>query len=135
MSIVVDCSVAVPWFLSDESHLKSDDILKKVLNEGMIIPNLFYFELANVFKTALYKKRILQDKIQSMVQLLLKLPIQVTEIHPSTLFSDVIGFAVKQQLSVYDASYLWVAQHHDIPLATFDVLLQKAAYTMGIEVL
>lgn len=135
MRIVVDCSVAVPWFLLDESNSRSEDILKKVLNEGMMIPSLFYFELANVLKTASHKKRISQDEIQGIVQLLSKLPIQLTEIQPSTLFSEVIDFAVKQQLSVYDACYLWLACHHDAPLATFDVSLQKAARGMGIEVL
>lgn len=135
MRIIVDCSVAVSWFLKDESHPNSEDILKKALTEGMLVPSLFYFELANVIKNAFLKKRISSEGVQDIPRLLSKIPIQVEEIQPATFFLEIIDSAVSQHLSVYDASYLVLARVHRAPLATFDSTLQKAARELGLEVL
>lgn len=42
-------------------------------------------------------------------------------------FADAIQLAETTRLSLYDASYLWLARHLDVELVTLDEKLQKAA--------
>lgn len=53
--------------------------------------------------------------------------IEVDEATFSRALSDTLQLARRYRLSAYDASYLELALHEGIPLATLDEDLQKAA--------
>jgi predicted nucleic acid-binding protein len=47
----------------------------------------------------------------------------------------ILTFARQHRLTVYDASYLELAQREAWPLATLDAALRKAATELGIELI
>ena len=47
----------------------------------------------------------------------------------------ILTFARQHRLTVYDASYLELAQREAIPLATLDNHLRKAAAALGIALI
>jgi predicted nucleic acid-binding protein len=47
----------------------------------------------------------------------------------------ILTFARQHRLTVYDASYLELAQREAWPLATLDAALRKAANELGIELM
>jgi predicted nucleic acid-binding protein len=51
------------------------------------------------------------------------------------MFSGTKRIARAHRLSSYDASYLDLAERNDVPLATFDTRLRRAAASMRIPVL
>jgi predicted nucleic acid-binding protein len=50
----------------------------------------------------------------------------------SRIFGDVHRLAVEQRLTAYDAAYLELAVRKQLPLASLDVDLNKAAVAVGI---
>jgi predicted nucleic acid-binding protein len=50
-------------------------------------------------------------------------------------FEDHVNLALSTGLSAYDATYIELAQRLDLPLATADTKLGKAAKSLGIKVL
>jgi hypothetical protein len=47
-SIVLDCSVIISWFMSDEQPLASLDILNRIGKTGAIAPTIWQLEVGNV---------------------------------------------------------------------------------------
>ncbi|MDR0847738.1 MAG: type II toxin-antitoxin system VapC family toxin, partial [Propionibacteriaceae bacterium] len=47
-AVVVDASVAAAWFLQDEATQFTDSILVRASRDGLVVPALWRFELANV---------------------------------------------------------------------------------------
>jgi predicted nucleic acid-binding protein len=48
---------------------------------------------------------------------------------------DLVELATEAQLTVYDSIYLELAIRYEVPLATYDKKLAKAAIKLGIEIL
>ena len=44
-------------------------------------------------------------------------------------FNETVGLAERCGLSLYDASYLWLARHLGVELVTLDKKLERAAAT------
>lgn len=48
-------------------------------------------------------------------------------------FVDTMGLARKHNLTFYDASYLWLAQHRTTDLISLDAKLVRAARSIGLR--
>jgi predicted nucleic acid-binding protein len=73
--------------------------------------------------------------VHGFVEDLRSLDITVDEESSSYILSDVHGLAVAYGLSGYDAAYLELAIRKDLPLATLDDDLVKAAKAAGVALL
>ena len=135
---VLDASVAMSWcFPGDptEDTPYSRRILSKLTTDDAIVPDIWAFEIANIIFVAFSKRRrITQKQIDEYLQRLKVLPIRV---EPHDLWANVglESKARKWNLSAYDAAYLDLALRKNIPLATADDDLRKAAEAEGIKIL
>jgi predicted nucleic acid-binding protein len=135
---VLDASVAFSWcFPGDPSEDTpySRRILSKLTTDDAVVPEIWAFEIANIIFVAFNKRRrITQKQIDEYLQHLKALPIRV---EPHDLWANVTleSQARKWNLSAYDAAYLDLALRKNIPLATADDDLRKAAEAEGIKVL
>ncbi len=135
---VLDASVAMSWcFPGDptEDTPYSRRILSRLTADDAIVPDIWAFEIANIIFVAFSKRnRITQKQIDEYLQRLKALPIRV---EPSDLCANISleSRARKWNLSAYDAAYLDLALRKNIPLATADDDLRKAAEAEGIKVL
>ena len=135
---VLDASIAFSWcFPGDPSEDTpySRSILAILATDDAIVPAIWGYEIANlIFVAATKRKRISQKQIDEYLRLLRALPIHG---EPSDLWMNVAIEAKARQwnLTAYDAAYLDLALRRNIPLATADSNLKKAAEAEGIQIL
>lgn len=136
-SLVLDCSVSVPWFLRLEKTSDSEYLLRVILSKEfeMIVPDLWWYEAMNVVKSAIIRSKIIQDDAQLIFQFLRKIPKKVIEIGVSGQFG-ILKLAIDENLSVYDATYLFVAISTGSKLVTCDkdLLCLKDKYSFIINI-
>ncbi|MBN1142291.1 MAG: type II toxin-antitoxin system VapC family toxin [Deltaproteobacteria bacterium] len=124
---VVDHSIVMAWCFEDEGNGYADSVLDSLESEEVFVPAIWPLEVGNVLLVAERKKRLSQASAVRFLELLGCLPIIVEQETPERMLKDIISLAREQGLSTYDASYLDLAMRHDLPLATLDASLLKAA--------
>ncbi|MEZ5690257.1 MAG: type II toxin-antitoxin system VapC family toxin [Rickettsiales bacterium] len=130
--IVIDASIFIAAIIDDESDEFSDSIYELITNEEItvVVPPIFYYEVANVFLQVLRRKRITKEKYHNYLEILSDFPLFVDG---GQLFLEVANLAEVHSLTVYDASYLEVARRNGCLLATLDKQLSKAASNIGVK--
>lgn len=135
---VLDASVAISWcFPGDptEDTPYTRSILKKLISNNAVVPEIWAFEIANaVFVSCTKRKRITAREVDEYLALLKALPIRAEK---QDLWMNVglESLARQHNLVAYDAAYLDLALRMDLPLATSDEPLRKAALAMRVELL
>ena len=130
-SVVIDASIAGALLLDEElttTVLATQEIIR--LGVG-IVPVLFQYEVANLIKTCSVKWTDKQTRV--VFDMLESWPIQVD--HSTPKMHKLCQIALECSLSVYDAVYLELAHRQDLPLATLDRALAKAAKNYGVKLL
>lgn len=131
-AFVLDCSVAISWFMPDESF--GIDFLNQIAEKGAIVPSLWSLEIGNVLLIAERKKRITLEQRQKALHILTELPIVVDAMTANHAWLETMELAERHDLTLYDASYLELALRRSLPLATFDKSLKKAAELSSVNV-
>jgi predicted nucleic acid-binding protein len=137
-AFVLDASVAISWcFPGDpaEDTPYSRLVLKELVANDAIVPEIWAFELANnIFVSYSKRKRISERQITEYLSLLRALPIRVES---QSLWAnvDLESLARRQNVAAYDAAYLNLALRTGLALATSDEPLRRAAIAQGITVL
>jgi predicted nucleic acid-binding protein len=127
MAFVLDASIALAWFLPDETSTPAQTVLARIAEEDVCAPAIWPLEIASALLTAERRKRISTVERLELLEQLAALPVLLD--HPFTALdlpalSDV---AREYGLSIYDACYLQLAQSRRIALATLDGELRAAA--------
>ena len=126
---VLDASVAVKWFLPPETEPLWPEALR-VLDDyrcrrlDLIAPDLFWPELANVFRKAVRQRRLSPEGARRALTTL-----DETAIAPfpsRSLWKEAFDIATTFDRSVYDAVYVALAAARSIPLLTADERLANA---------
>ena len=137
-AFVLDASVAISWcFPGDPSEDTpySRRVLKELVANDAIVPEIWAFEIANnIFVSYSKRKRISEQQITEYLSLLRALPIRV---EAQSLWEnvDLESLARRRNIAAYDAAYLDLALRTGFALATSDEPLRKAAIAEGIAVL
>jgi predicted nucleic acid-binding protein len=131
---VLDCSMTMPWAFQDETSPESERILQRLQADTAIAPAVWPLEVCNALVNAQRRGRLAAEKSARFVTALSRLPIS-TEDGDSRVFVDVLPLALEHGLSSYDAAYLELAVRRQVPLATLDADLARAARAAGVEVL
>lgn len=132
--LVLDASLALQWFLEDEADRQySLAVLASLSEKRGIVPFLWLYEVGNGLLMAQRRKRISLDQIDGFLTRLKVLPIDVAH-EPPTEILELPGLAGSWGLTNYDAAYLSLARKLDLPLATNDADLRKAAVSTGVAI-
>ena len=129
-TIVIDASVAVKWFIpeadSDEAVKLRDRHIEGSLT--LMAPDLLVYEVANALS---YHPDLPVDEVKEDLEALLMLDLDL--IQPSGEFvSSIAEDARKYQVSVYDSSYLALAEATSSSLITADRKLYDKAKKSGL---
>ena len=133
-AFVLDTSIALKWFLEDESdRAYSLAILRSLSDEYRpIVPWLWYYEMANALLIQVHRKRIEFEEVTAFLSLIGDLAIDIDA--PGKLaILQLPHLARKHNLTSYDAAFLELAQRLQLPLATSDKELIRAASTCGLQ--
>lgn len=129
---VLDASLALQWFFEDEADRKySLAVLARLSEKRALVPLLWFYEVGNGLLMAHRRKRISADQIDGFLTRLKALPVDAASEFPSEIL-DLPAFARSHGLTNYDAAYLHLAAKSNLPLATTDSDLRKAATSAGV---
>jgi predicted nucleic acid-binding protein len=136
-AFVLDNSVAMRWLLA--SNKVSDQryaelVLRSLANAEAVVPNLWHLEAANVLLSAANRKELEISAVERFTVQLENLPITVDTLTSNQVFGHTMSLAKAYRLSSYDAAYLELALRENLPLATLDKHLLKAARRSDIEI-
>jgi predicted nucleic acid-binding protein len=134
-AFVVDCSVAMAWLFHDEATPKTAALLRRLASETALVPDWWFIEITNVLALAERKGRIAQAQSDVFIADLGKLGIERDDEAPDRAFSNLLPLCRTHQLTSYDAIYLDLAIRRNLPLATLDDDLRRAAKKLGVRLL
>jgi len=122
---IIDASFVLSFLLPDEDRSEVIQIFDQY-TQGKIklsAPDLLSYEIINGLKGAILRKRITVKEATYLVSQFLDLEIILS----SVALSLVLDVAVTKELSIYDASYLYLAKKEDAELLTLDTKLKNLA--------
>ncbi len=135
MSLVLDSSVTLAWVYSDETTAPVLQIFELLSQGGAWVPGLWRLEVANVLEMGVRRKRHDKNFRDATLADLAQLPIQVDSQTDQQAWSATLRLAEKHQLTLYDAAYLELALRRNLPLATLDEDLRRAAEKEKVRVM
>ena len=121
---ILDASIATGWLLEDEQDPRSLAVQAQVHREGAVVPLHWRFEVANSLLVAERRGRLDPGEASLHLRSLDDLSIHVDD---ACDFASAFTLARDHQLTFYDAVYLELAQRRNLPLATLDGDLVRAA--------
>jgi predicted nucleic acid-binding protein len=133
-AIVIDASVAAPWFLPDEASDQSDHFYMQVVSvQGLYhAPSIWVWETGNILMNALRRKRLNADQMQMGMRRLNACQITLAAVPNPHKQSQILRLAQTHDLSFYDASYLELVLSLNGQLASTDSKLVAAAKSCGV---
>ena len=134
-TFVVDCSVAMAWLFQDEATPKTAALLKRLASDTALVPAWWFIEIANVLALAERKGRIAPPQSDAFIADLGKLGIERDDAAPDRAFSNLLPLCRTCLLTSYDAIYLDLAVRRNLPLATLDADLRRAAKKLSVPLL
>lgn len=132
---VLDASVSLRWFLDDLVPAYAARVRQSLIaGAGALVPALWHLEMANAFAVAERRKIIdaaetdlFLDQIEQLLSRSIESEAGLAPVR------QVLSLARAYHLSSYDAVYLDAARRNELPLATLDESLRKAAARAGVE--
>ncbi|MDZ4701316.1 MAG: type II toxin-antitoxin system VapC family toxin [Rhodothermales bacterium] len=133
---VLDASVALAWCFQDEATPFTRALLDQVLDGAVVTtPSIWPLEVSNGVRIAERRGRIGVAEGDRLMDFVRHLSIRVKRTRTVEIFGDVADLARYERLTVYDASYLYLARSEGLPLASLDGPLCAAARRQGVDVL
>jgi predicted nucleic acid-binding protein len=133
---VLDTSIALKWFLEDETdRAYSLAILSAVTDDYLpAVPWLWYYEIANTILMQVRRKRIAFEQAAVYLNIIDEMLLEIDPPDTSAVLR-LPYLAGTHNLTVYDASFLELAMRLQVPLATTDQALIRAAAEAGVPLL
>lgn len=125
--VVLDASVVLKWYLVDEEYGQKalDLLLQYVSNELEILaPSLLEYEVVNGLFVAQKRGRIKDEKLLTAIEGFIDLEIKFKNL--SHFHSKIMHYCNVYHRSVYDSSYLAIADVEGITMITSDEGLYNA---------
>ncbi len=132
MKIVVDASAAISWALEDERDALARAMAAEVLAHGGYVPPLFASEIQNVLVVAIQRERATLTQAAEVLGALARLPLSVDASALDLGSIRVLEMSIKSGLSVYDATYVVLAQVLGARLMTRDMRMRTAASALNV---
>lgn len=135
MTLVLDSSATLAWIYDDERTPAIEFVFDDVIAAGAWVPGIWHLEIVNGLQTGLRRRRIdLAFRTQTFSDLG-KMNIAIDGETNTFAWNATLALTDRFRLTPYDACYLELAQRRELPLATLDNDLRKAAQALDIPLL
>ena len=136
MNYVYDTSFVGPLIIPDEKNPKVEKVHAAIDDdEKIFVSQLFWYEISNLFKNLLRRKRYVYDKVISFYQPLAAVRLTCDYESGIEYSKKLLKFCNDYNLSSYDATYLELAERKNAVLCTLDDNLRVAAKKHGVTVI
>jgi predicted nucleic acid-binding protein len=135
MSLVLDSSAALGWIYPDEDTELATTIFRLVVASAAWVPSLWRIEVANSLQVGIRRGRIDRMFRDAALADLARLDVRADPETSNVAWSGTVQLADHFGLTVYDATYLELAQRRSLPLGSLDNALCTAARTLGVLVI
>ena len=132
---VLDSSIAVAWCFEDEASAAADQVLDLLESAQALVPVIWPAEVGNALLAGERRRRISAAGVDRSLALLRSLNIRLEESDTRLDAEDWVALARSQKLSVHDAAYLSAAIRSNLPLATLDQVLARAAHRLNVRLI
>jgi predicted nucleic acid-binding protein len=134
---VLDAAVAVGWFVDNPVPEFSESVRKRLIRgDRAVVPALWHLEIANGLIVAERRGKLNNAEcLQAVEKIGLLLGTVIGSSGNSAPVRRIFEPARAFRLSAYDAVYLDAARSEQLPLASLDRQLLKAAVDAGVEIL
>ncbi|MGH8116433.1 MAG: type II toxin-antitoxin system VapC family toxin [Rhodanobacteraceae bacterium] len=133
---MLDNSVTMRWCFGDGSPEDLDyaaAVSRQLQTDTALVPAIWALEVVNVVTRAESLGQLEADTSGAFLAVLQDMRIVADPDTGRYAFNATMDLARRHHLSAYDAAYLELAQRKQIPLATLDTDLRKAASTAGVS--
>jgi predicted nucleic acid-binding protein len=131
--VVLDCTITVPWYLTDEANALSELLFEGLGRSTYLVPVLWRLEFISAMRAAHRRERIPSDRLAAIFDQVGRLPLRQQHLMLDVL--DIAEGCERFGLTPYDYVYLALAREHAAPLATMDAALIRACRQAGVPVL
>ena len=132
---VLDSSIALTWCFKDEETAETRHVLDLASASQIFVPALWHFEMTNILGLGLRRKRISETELAEAVERMAALGLIVeNHIWPGDA-NSMLSLMERHKLTGYDAAYLHLAILKQLPLATLDRELSRAARMEGLSLI
>jgi len=136
MLYVFDISFVCPQIIPDEKDPQLDKIYREIKHEDeKHAPHLFWYEIINVFKNLLRRKRYSYDEVIDFYEPLAAIRLTFDREEGVEYSKKILRLCNDYNLSSYDATYLELADRKGAVLCTLDEGLRTAAKKYGVKVI
>jgi len=132
---VLDASVAIAALIQEEQSSRARAILREIIEDSAAVPPIWLFEVGNVLLLAERRRRLTATARREHLEDLSRLPIVVDHEATGHAWSNTMVLAASHDLTLYDGAYLELSLRRQLPLATFDAALRKAARSANVVLL
>lgn len=130
--IVIDNSIVLCWCLADESDPMADKAMRRVVDDGAVVPGIWWYEVRNALVVNERRGRLDAADTVAILTDLGQMSISVDQEHDDVM---ILSLARQHALSIYDAAYIEVALRRGLPIASLDRRLGQAAATRHVALL
>jgi len=128
VSLIIDASVAVKWFVREDGHRDALELLDRA--EDLHAPDLILSEVANTAWKKFRRAEVTRDQAEAIAT---ALPYYFSRIWPSRgLIARALDLALALDYPVYDGLYLACAEAADGTLISADRRLIDLAGKAGL---
>ncbi len=132
MSLVVDSSMTLAWYFDDERTATSIAVLNQVADAGAVVPALWRLGVLNGLQVAVRRGWIDVAYRDASLEDLRALVIAIDLGTNRQAWSATLRLCDRFGLTPYDAAYLELALRRQLPLATLDRELVRAAQAESV---
>jgi predicted nucleic acid-binding protein len=132
MAFVVDASVALSWYFTDETSPIGELAFERLRGSEAVAPILWWFEIRNALLASERRGRTDAAQTADILDSVSALPIRLDAAQRS---EPILAVARVHRLTFYDAAYLELAHRLSAPLATLDRALAHAARAAAVPLL
>ena len=132
-SFVIDASVILAWYDPRENCVYADKVLDCMEEETAITPPLCCLEVNNVLRLFEKKGLVTSLDLEKAIAFVDSLPILRDKTPIDFSMPLILSLSREYDLTVYDACYLELAVRLNLPIASLDSDLVKAAKTAGTK--
>ena len=132
-TLVLDASAALSWFMPGEMDETAQDVFQRAGAEGAIVPSLWWIEVGNTFLLAVRRQRMSREQRDAASSALTAMPIETDANSLAGIWTMTLALADRHALTLYDACDLELSYRLELPLASRDRALRRAAQSLGID--